>query len=326
MVLFTLSVLLFGALASLDYARASGNSHFCSQDHEFGYPLWKGNKNPPSRWPELCQSGRAQSPINIKTKEVVRLMKTSNPDKRNQVDRQKQEVRAQADDITEDYTTVYIEPPHNDPDVGLEFIGFDNTVKDYILQNNGHALQLSLSEEEKNSMGILLDGEEYQAQQFHFHFGSEHRIDSRQFPLEMHIVHKSARGKLAVVAVLFKIASKTDNVLSALIMAAVAQVRNPSETSSFPGKPHFSMKQLLPQKSLKQSYFRYEGSLTTPPCTEGVQWVVLARKSHVSKWDLNKLKKKMERCQGKDQIGSRLAGNARPVQSLNGRSVKLYEN
>jgi len=115
MVLFTLSVLLFGALASLDYARASGNSHFCSQDHEFGYPLWKGNKNPPSRWPELCQSGRAQSPINIKTKEVVRLMKTSNPDKRNQVDRQKQEVRAQADDITEDYTTVYIEPPHNDP-------------------------------------------------------------------------------------------------------------------------------------------------------------------------------------------------------------------
>ena len=58
-------------------------------------------------------------------------------------------------------------------------------------------------------MGILLDGEEYQAQQFHFHFGSEHRIDSRQFPLEMHIVHKSARGKLAVVAVLFKIASRT---------------------------------------------------------------------------------------------------------------------
>ena len=51
----------------------------CSQDHEFGYPLWKGSKNPPSRWPELCQSGRAQSPINIKTKEVVRLMKTSNP-------------------------------------------------------------------------------------------------------------------------------------------------------------------------------------------------------------------------------------------------------
>lgn len=290
MVLFTLSVLLFGALASLDYARASGNSHFCSHDHEFGYPLWKGNKNPPSKWPELCQSGRAQSPINIKPNKVTRLMKTSNPD------------------------------------VGLEFIGFDNTVKDYILQNNGHALQLSLSEEEKNSMGIKLDGEEYQAQQFHFHFGSEHRIYSQQFPLEMHIVHKSARGKLAVVAVLFKTARKTDNVLSALITAAVTQVKNPSETSSFPGKPHFSMKQLLPQKSLKQFYFRYEGSLTTPPCTEGVQWVVLARKSHVSTKDLNKLKRKMERCQGKDQIGSRLAGNARPVQSLNGRSVKLYEN
>ena len=69
--------------------------------------------------------------------------------------------------------------------------------------------QINLSEEEKNSIGILLDGKEYSAQQFHFHFKSEHQIDSQQFPLEMHIVHKSAQGNFAVVGVLYEITKET---------------------------------------------------------------------------------------------------------------------
>ena len=69
--------------------------------------------------------------------------------------------------------------------------------------------QINLSEEEKNSIGILLDGKEYSAQQFHFHFKSEHQIGSQQFPLEMHIVHKSAQGNFAVVGVLYEITKET---------------------------------------------------------------------------------------------------------------------
>jgi carbonic anhydrase len=128
--------------------------------------------------------------------------------------------------------------------------------------NTGHTIQVNLS-----GAGTLdLGGATYSLQQFHFHHPSEHTIDGKAFPLELHLVHAAQDGRLAVVGVLFE-EGPANPALDAVW--ATAPGREGKAAVAF----DIDAADFLPKGG---GAFRYEGSLTTPPCSETVSWTVMA--------------------------------------------------
>lgn len=162
------------------------------------------------------------------------------------------------------------------------------------LVNNGHTIQIDLAD----AGGAALSNGEYKIAQFHFHTPSEEKVNGLSYPLVAHMVHKNAAGNLAVVAVLFK-EGKENAALKDIFSRLPAKEGKVALSSSFdPSK-------LLPSNL---SYFAFTGSLTTPPCSEGVSWHVLQNPVEMSAAQLNAFK-------------SIYKMNARPVQPLNGRKI-----
>ena len=154
--------------------------------------------------------------------------------------------------------------------------------------NNGHTIEI----ETEGANVLLLDGVEYALQQFHFHGLSEHTFAGKGSDMELHLVHKSAAGKLAVVGVLVERGTS-----SGALAPIFAQLPNDLNVNH-PLPAPFNPGDFLPAV---RAYYRYEGSLTTPPCTEGVHWVALKDPITVSSEDLA-------------QYHERIHFNARPVQ------------
>lgn len=164
-----------------------------------------------------------------------------------------------------------------------------------IVKNNGHAVQAELP---KQSLYIELEGERYDLIQYHFHVPSEHKVSGQPYDMELHLVHRHSDGTLAVIGILFeegKALAPLDPVLKSIPeevgVASATFVTNP-------------MAFLPPQKA----FFRYDGSLTTPPCTEGVKWHVIAQPMDASAKQI-------------DTLSHFYRSNARPVQNLLGRKV-----
>lgn len=135
--------------------------------------------------------------------------------------------------------------------------------------NNGHTYQINYNE----GSSITVDGTTFALKQLHFHSPSENQIDGRSFPLEAHLVHADQDGNLAVVALLFE--SGKENpvlVLPWQYMPATAGAEQVHEDK-------IDLNSLLPKD---RSYYRFSGSLTTPPCTEGVRWFVLKTSASAS--------------------------------------------
>ncbi len=178
----------------------------------------------------------------------------------------------------------------------LPIIEFDYKPSALDIINNGHTIE---SDYEPGS-SITIDGKTYNLVQFHFHHVSENTLNGKHFPLEGHLVHKSADGKLAVVAVFFDEGRENPAIATAWA--------NMPKTEGKENKPigvKINASQLLPDD---REYFTFQGSLTTPPCTEGVTWLVMAHKMTVSK----------------EQIAAFAAldpNDYRPVQPLNGRKI-----
>lgn len=127
-------------------------------------------------------------------------------------------------------------------------------------RNNGHTFQIKLDDPGR----IVLDGVPYDFVQFHFHAGSEHTINGRQYPLELHLVHASEDGRLAVIGIMF-VEGQENPQLAQLISTL------PAEQGSYDPNLVFDLNDLLPGD---WDVFRYQGSLTTPPCSEIVSWTV----------------------------------------------------
>ena len=160
--------------------------------------------------------------------------------------------------------------------------------------NNGHTIQVNVEPGSK----LTVNKEEYDLLQFHFHRPSEAQIDGKNSAMVAHFVHKSAAGKLAVIGVLLN--EGKDN---AAIKTLWANLPPKEGEEHAPAKVKFNPSQLMPSSL---SYFAYEGSLTTPPCTEGVNFYILKTAVDISKAQVAKFPFKL---------------NARPVQSLNGRKI-----
>jgi len=253
------------ASAAKEPAAASGDApadghaeakHEAEEPHEihWGYEGEGG----PSHWGglkaeyELCGSGKAQSPIDLKDAKKAKLAKLATSYKK-------------------------------------------STFK---INNNGHTIQVDLPE----GSTAKLSGKEYALVQFHFHAPSENTLDGKSFPMEMHLVHKNADGELAVVGVFIEEGS-AHPVIDAIWPNLPTGETDEPVACEGPIDPTG----LLPKK---KAYYAFNGSLTTPPCSEGVAWHVMADPIQLSS----------------EQI-LRFTGyydnNARPVQPLNERAIQL---
>ncbi len=164
------------------------------------------------------------------------------------------------------------------------------------IQHNGHTIQANF----KSGNVLAVDGVMYQMKQVHFHAPSENTINGQSFPLEAHFVHTDPKGNLAVLAVMFEEGAENKG-LKKLWKQLPKRKGRPKKlkTKVLPGD-------LLPKK---KGYYRYSGSLTTPPCTEGVIWLIKKVTISASKAQIDAFAK---------VIGH---SNNRPVQSLNGRFI-----
>jgi carbonic anhydrase len=131
------------------------------------------------------------------------------------------------------------------------------------ITNTGHSIQV----DDAAASSLVVDGTEYKLAQFHFHSPAEHTVGGRSFDLEMHLVHKSDAGKLAVVAILF--GSGAESAVLAPVWNAMPAQPGPATTVP---ETTIDIASLLPAAP---QYLRYAGSLTAPPCTEGVTWLVV---------------------------------------------------
>jgi carbonic anhydrase len=141
----------------------------------------------------------------------------------------------------------------------------------------------------------------YELAQFHFHAPSEHLRDGKAAPLELHFVHQVAGGERAVLAVLVQ-EGRRNRAFAQLAAAFPASAGEKTRVEA-----SVDLTRLFPAS---RRAYRYAGSLTTPPCTEGIRWLVLARPITVSPRQLEQLERVVE-------------GNARPVQPRNGRRLVL---
>jgi len=163
--------------------------------------------------------------------------------------------------------------------------------------NNGHTVQVNFPA----GSTMTSSGKAWRLVQAHFHAPSEHVFNGKVYPLEAHFVHQDEQGRLAVLGVFFE-EGPTNIELAKLIVAAPRQKAGPNPIEGFT----FDPRALLP-RSL--SVFRYQGSLTTPPCSEGVSWHVAATTVQASATQIADL--------------ARVMGmNARPVQPVNNRVIK----
>ncbi|MDO7252707.1 carbonic anhydrase [Helicobacter cappadocius] len=149
---------------------------------------------------------------------------------------------------------------------------------------------------------VSIDGHRYYLTQFHFHSPAENLLKNKQYPLEMHLVHQDKDGHLLVVAIWFK-EGKDNKILDPVWKAMPQKVGEKIKVSNV------DLGKLIPKKL---DFFHYDGSLTTPPCTEGVSWFILKEPLEVSKDQIKKIQQTLKE------------SNNRPVQPLNNRKVELY--
>lgn len=161
--------------------------------------------------------------------------------------------------------------------------------------DNGHTIQIDMGE----GSAVVVDGRRFSLLQFHFHLPSEHTVDGESLPMEVHFVHQAEEGDLAVIGVFMGIGE--DDPVVENIWDAIPEAGAPAGTIA-----DLDPSALLPED---RSYSRYAGSLTTPPCSEIVSWVVMTGSISVSQGQV-------------DAFASMYPMNARPVQELHGRVIQ----
>lgn len=258
-------------------------------------PTWDYMERGPTTWPStypLC-GGKKQSPINIITS------KTASARASNSI-----------------YTNNFYR----------KFIGGK-----YHMSNNGHALQIDFPSDTKY---MLKKGDmKYIPVQVHLHFdpitgtGSEHTLNGQKYFGEMHIVHRNSKYKekddfmqqpdgLLVIGIFVELVENNASFAMSLFGNAALSLTDPGDTKDL---APFPVGWLLPTKPRKNShlgYVNYRGSLTTPPCSEIVDWVVITGRTLEVNQELAKNLVKVKNGEGKP-----MAGNNRPILDLNGRET-----
>jgi len=187
---------------------------------------------------------------------------------------------------------------HGAKPVKLSPIMFNYKPSPLSIIDNGHTIQVNYAP----GSSIVVGGVRYELIQFHFHHPSEEKIDGKAHAMVAHLVHKNAEGKLAVVAVLLDTGGASE-----LIDTLWKNIPKEKGKESAVADTSIDVSKLLPGD---RDYYTFQGSLTTPPCSEGVTWFVLKDPVKISGAEIA-------------QFAKVYPLNARPVQPLNGRSVEV---
>ncbi len=183
--------------------------------------------------------------------------------------------------------------------VDLEKIGFDYRPSAFTVLDNGRTVEVTVAP----GNGLTVMGRRFELTQFHFHRPSEERVNGKQFEMVVHLEHKDAQGRMATVAVLLE--RGTDDQPQPLIQSVWANL--PLEKGdALPAQGQIDLTQLLPQD---RGYYTYMGSMTTPPCTENVLWMVMRQPVRLTAQQL-------------DVFARLYPMNARPLQAGSGRVIK----
>ncbi|XP_054703739.1 carbonic anhydrase 4 isoform X2 [Grus americana] len=282
--------LLFLVLFSLHILKTEAVGHWCYQSQKYEQPHCEA----PQQWHliDVTCKGNKQSPINIVTKNVA-YDKNLKP---------------------------------------LNFEGYDvKGSSKWNIENNGHTVQVTLSTSPKIGGGGLR--RKYKAVQFHLHWGiqgvrqylpgSEHSIDGEKEAMELHIVHiredvsditeaKKIADGMAVLAFFIKVEEENKNY--ATLINELENIKYKGQTAQMEALP---LSSLLPPEEDLGRYYRYEGSLTTPDCHEGVIWTVFEKPIELSISQISQFS--TIHFDGKNSTS--MAENFRPAQFLNGRKV-----
>lgn len=165
----------------------------------------------------------------------------------------------------------------------------------------------------KNAGSLIVDGKTYNFKQMHWHSPSEHTIDGTQYAAELHLVHYAEDNTIAVLSILFHLGhpdplmTKLQNKLNELARDVATQKETQVQLGTI--DTHEIRKH-------SHKYYTYTGSLTTPPCSENVTWYILGKVRSISREQVEELRA---------PLVSTCKRNARPVQSINGRQIQMYE-
>ncbi|CAL4999301.1 unnamed protein product [Urochloa decumbens] len=189
---------------------------------------------------------------------------------------------------------------------GLGFLDHSYRPAEASIVNRGHDIMVRF---EGDAGSLVINGTAYHLKQLHWHSPTEHTIDGRRYDLELHLVHESAEGKAAVIGILYEVGRGHDPLLHEMepFIRRIADKRDREERVGVVD-PHAV-------RGRASVYYRYMGSLTVPPCTEGVIWTIVKRVHTVSKHQLELLR---------EAVHDDMEKNARPLQEVNSRDVSLF--
>jgi carbonic anhydrase len=177
-------------------------------------------------------------------------------------------------------------------------INFDYKSSPLVVVNNGHTIQVNYEQ----GSSVMINDEKYELVQFHFHTPSEHEINNKAAAMELHLVHRNESGKLAVVGVML-----TKGKENPLITEIWKNIPATGKTNAI-SNVMINAANLLPSS---KSYYSYAGSLTTPPCSEGVKWNIFVEPITVSEEQIEAFEKIYQ-------------VDARPIQPTNRRAIQLH--
>ena len=274
-------------------------AHAKEQGHEWDYDHHHTRQED---WNGTCSSGQRQSPINIDTRQTSKVRLT----------------------------------PDHRFDYEWRMNGYENEVSAYVT-NNGHTTVVTLANGSNKEIWVEGGGNghsKFQFAQAHFHWGStndqgsEHRINNTAFPMEMHLVHwnldvgenitdavkKDTKVSLEVLGVLFKIGMKNKKFRP--LFNAVKKVTQQNITAKI--EKGIKLKDFLPENT--NAFYRYKGSLTTPPCNEVVMWTIFKQPIEVDQEQIDVMRKMTyhhpEKLEELD-----ISNNYRETKPLHGRQV-----
>uniref|UniRef100_A0A1B0G219 Carbonic anhydrase n=1 Tax=Glossina morsitans morsitans TaxID=37546 RepID=A0A1B0G219_GLOMM len=275
--------LLSAFLSLVDLSKADGV--------HWGYPDLNTNQEFPN-WGGLCDTGKLQSPINLSLRRAVK--------------------------------GIY--------EVPLQGINYGETINALTLVNNGHSGKMSRLQISNFGIDLRLKGgplaSDYILEQIHFHWWSEHTIDSVRYPFEAHLVHRNAKYEnitaaaqkkdgIAVVAILFHASLQRNEAIDEILeylpkVNKYEHIKKPIRVNVV-----FEVDDLLPELD---NYLTYNGSLTTPSCSEVVTWLVMAETYPITIDQIEAFKAV------EFESGRTLNNNFRFVQNLNDRALIIVAN
>ncbi|XP_003565803.1 alpha carbonic anhydrase 7 [Brachypodium distachyon] len=263
-------ILVVAAASFLAVALSHLDDHWSGPGYGYTPGSWDGPENWGKLSPKyrLCGEGKKQSPINIVTAQAI-------------------------------------------PNPNLDTLARVYAASNATLINTGKDITMTFPDNQQvGTINITsaADGSKkvFTFKVIHWHSPSEHTIDGRRFPLELHLVHVSDNGDIAVIGILYSLGEPDS------FYDQIADKLRELRRSESHGVVAAGMVELRSLQKRTGSYFRYSGSLTTPPCTEKVTWNILGKVREISAEQLQLLTGALP---GKDN---------RPAQPLNGRSVAFY--